>query len=582
MRILLLFIASLIFFSCSEQEQTGTTSDIDIELAGIAGFDSSAVSNARVTLFKVEEDNGEYDTSVITSMLTEVDGRYVFDSVKTGSYYITAYHIFPNTLDTVQGLLANIAIAEDAVDTVMDTLWMHRPGAIKGSINLSGGTGLATISVSGTSSSANIYGSGDFKIYPVWPDSNLTLVYTCDGFSTTMITGVSVFPGDTLEVAPQNLVANAVPQNVKAVYDTANNVVTLSWNPMLRDDLDGYVVVRKENPLSTADPQPLNALVITDTFYVDTLKDELFSQVADSTILTFRYHVLGDTPNGKTGYSKAVDIDAYIVRDSADVKEFLSLSPDTLGLVLDGLSTTEITWKYRGLIENVLLELTTDGGAIWTSISGPISKIKNDGFYIWPRVRNVQSDQCQLRISSVNGDVEPMVSKFFTINMLAGEELIVNGDFSTGDKLWVTRDGSEYPEIEATTGIEDGMFKATIIQGAESDSETWKVRLAQSIQTQLYKGYTYQLRFKAKASVPVNIMSSFSSYSNSDSRYFWDEYPSLDTMWQEFEYTDTLADWDTTLADEPIPEEVALNFFLAIKPADIWIDDVSLRVIGVK
>lgn len=570
MKLQLLQILALLalLLSCSGNQVAGTSSDIDIELIGVTVVDSLAVSGAVVVLSDKE------DSSTVAATLTDSAGIYRFDRIEVGTYFITA-----NTTtisgDSLQGTISEVSVESGDSTIDLDTLRMQRPGAIHGSVNLNGGTGRVLIYIPGTSYDAHTYGSGEFTMYPVWPDSNYTVRIECDGFTTAQISNITVLPGDTVELSTQNLTANDAPQNVMLNYDTLNNIVTLSWDSIQRDDVLGYVVARKDNPLSSKLPTELNSTIIIDTTYSDTLMDELFSQ-EDS--LTLQYVVLGVTESERTGYSQAVSVNVTITRDSSDTAGFSSFSIEE-GTVLTGLTSMELQWKYKGLIEWVKLDLSTDGGSTWQPISGTI---KNEGRFYWGQVSNVQSDNCQFRIRDALDKNIFGYSEVFSIEMV-GEEMIVNGDFSDALEIGWT-DATLYKDstISASVSVVDEVLKASVT--ACDTNNIWKIRIGQQPKVPLYKNYTYELRARIRASSPTTLWFDFASYDDGSNRYYGAFTFSVTTEWKECVMRFCLIEWakdGSGVIDDPVSLGTYLFFNFGNENIDYWLDDVSLTVVAI-
>lgn len=564
--LLLIWIATLI--SCNAVDVSGTSSDIDIELIGVASIENQPIANATVRL------SDEVDSSTVAVTLTDDEGVYRFDSVTVGSYYLTADMISPSG-DSLLGSLGDITV--ESGDTVVDlgTLWMQRPGAIKGYVNLNGGTGDVLVFIPGTSYDARTDSIGYYEITGIYPDSNYTLKFVCDGFTSTQIFDITVLSGDTLELSTQNLTANNAPQNVELIYDTLNNRVTLNWDPIKRHDVIGYVVARKDNPLSVNPPVAVNANIIFDTTYTDVLDETLFSQ-EDS--LTFKYFIQGVTETGYTSYSEPKSVYAGVVR--GDTAGFTSFSIKE-GDEFTGLTSAEVQWNYRGTIEWVKIYLSTDGGTTWMPISG--GTIKNEGKFYWGKVNNVQSDNCMLRIEDVlNSNVE-WQSERFTINRVAGTEIIENGRFMQGKTSWEPNihDIGD-PLVDGSFTFEDNMCKATV--NSFNEEHTWKIRLLQLLKTQLYKQYTYELCIKGKAETPTEIHVEFFSGESDKYRWYAGKTITLGTEMKEeirrihFTEYDKV---DLTEIDDPMPPQIYMSLNFGYGTGDYYIDEVSLRVVEV-
>lgn len=584
MKLLQLFLTILIgsLISCSAVQTSGTSSDIDIELIGVAAVENQPIANARVVL------STEIDSAKVAETITDDNGVYRFDSVRLGTYYLTADMVTPAN-DTLVGTLSEIYLDSTSDTTVrLDTLWMQRPGAIRGKVNLNGGTGEVFIYIPGTSYDAHSDDQGNFVMSGIYPDSNYTVKFVCDGFTSTQVFDITVLSGDTLELSTQNLHANNAPQNVTFTHDTLTNTVTLNWDPLKRDDVKGYLVARQDNPNSVMPAKILDTTLIVGTAFTDKLEETLFSQSSER---TFIYYVQGVTDTYEyTGRSNPITVNAVKVLDTTKLPGFTSFSIKE-GEVLTGLASKEIKWNYRGGIEWVRLDITTDGGETWQPVSG---LIKNNGVYNWEKVLNVQSDQCRFRIKDVFNESHVRLSEFFTINMVFGEELIKNGGFSTDTSGWRENIHDYDSLVDAAFSVENGVLKTTV--SSTNEKEPWKIRLLQKPGT-LSKLCTYELRIKARATTATTIDISFfdEQTPSSGARYYGMVQIPVGTVWEEHVETISLSEW--ALADEQpedpnaekvwveVDDPISPQAYIAInfgnEPGEYYIDDVSLRIIDV-
>lgn len=555
MKILVLFCLIMLISSCSE-ESVGTSSDIDIELAGIVVSESAEpIANASVALI----DKGNAQMVDIT--LSDTLGKYRFQMVQPGTYSISA-----ERGDTVKGVLPEFQITSDDTVKELDTLWMQKPGAIKGTVTLVGGAkkGIVQIYIPGTSYDAIADSTGAFVVSSIWPDSGYSLAYKCEGYTTVEIPQITVLSGDTLSMDPQQLIANNAPQNVRLTHDTLTNAVTIQWDTLMRDDIKGYVVARKDDPNSVSLPIDINQNFILDTLFIDSLHDTLFSM---DSIKTFHYYVVGCTETGRTEYSVPVPVTVKVVRDSTPAIH--GVTPGT-GTILTGLSSYEINWKYQGVIEWVKIDYTLNGGVSWQELSGPI---RNNGRYIWQQVSNVHADNCQIRVTDAKNPVFEGKSSPFSIKMTPVDEMLLNGDFSKGLEDWTEQVNGSDGLAKGTLSEENGQFKASV--ELCPTNEIWRIRLFQKPIVSFYKQYTYKLRFRAKAAEATTVMVDVNMPPNGgkEGEFYWVEPAPLTPEWRYFEMT-------INFSEDPKPDETLLFFNLGYRATDIWIDDVSLSVDG--
>ncbi len=561
MKILNFIILSILItfsFFCGV-DTTGTSSDVDVEVASLKGsvlsVDETPIEGALISLYL------EDDTIPLDSDLSSSSGEYLFDSVANGDYKITA-----SFDDSIYGILQDIEV-NTYDDTVLelDTLWLVQPGVIVGSLSNYDGNGVVWVYIPGTSFIATVDSVGDFIMSGVAPDSNYTVKFERYGYSSVAVSGITVTSGDTTYLEPQSLTPNMYPQNLSASYDSTNNTVVLTWDKMLRDDIDGYIIGRKYYNLSASLPMDVNNVLINDTIFVDSLHDTLFSK---SDTVSLQYQVQGQTKvfGERTGYSLPVIITAVINRDSSDYQSIIPTAPIS-GDTLIGIESYEITWNYTGKIDTVEVYLTLDGGQYWNPISG---KIANNGIFKWPQVENAQSSSCQLKIVN-SGDHSVLgISEMFSISMIPVDNIFENGDFENGLKGWVPNVHNYDSAVEASMEVDSGVLNVSV----SACDEAWKVRIYQYLETPLYSMYEYELKFRAKASSPRLINMSLNTISGTY-EHFGEVNASIGTEWAEHRYP-------FNPNNDAFGNNVVLAFSFGQALGEVSIDDIVLNIVGVK
>lgn len=103
----------------------------------------------------------------------------------------------------------------------------------------------------------------------------------------------------------------------------------------------------------------------------------------------------------------------------------------------------EIRWNATGM-EKVKIEWSTTGGGSWNIVPGADSTT-NDGFFVWAPgnqdvVRPDSSDNCLIRISSLNGTTSDLSDNFFSIH----ESKKIRVEFpNKGEDFWTPTDLSQ-------------------------------------------------------------------------------------------------------------------------------------------
>lgn len=557
-KIFLFFISIIGIISCGSQT-VGTSSDVDIDIATLKGTvlttDEKPVSGAIISLYS------ENDTIPLDSTLSGNNGGYYFHSVESGNYKVTA-----SFGDSVAGIIQDIALNSKTDSLVeLDTMWLVEPGAIGGSVLNYDGNGILFIYIPGTSFMATVDSVGEFLMTGVAPDSNYTIVYERYGFSKVTVSNITVTSGDTVYLEPQSLTPTMYPLNLKATYDSVINAVTLIWDKMQRDDIEGYVISRKDPSMNAAIPIQINSSLVKETFFVDTLHDTLFSK-NDS--ISIQYQIQGQTYvfGERTGYSLPVVINAFINRDTSDYQSIIVTSPK-LGDSLTGLYPYEITWNYTGKIDSVQIYLTLDDGARWNPISG---KIKNQGKYDWLQVENAQSDVCQIKVvNSIDNSVIG-ISEQFKINLTPVENMLLNGDFENGFKEWIPGIHNYDTAVDANMEIENGVLHTTV----NACDEPWKIGIYQYPATPIYSFYEYEISFKAKSTKPWKFYATIHTISG-EYVHYTDAITSLDTSWTEYRLP-------LIPTGDPSGNNTVVSFAFGEELGEVWLDDVHLNIVGLR
>lgn len=557
--ILIALLCSTLLVSCTV-DTAGTSSDVDVEIASLKGsvltLDKTPVEGAIISLYE------ESDTVLVASEISGITGEYLFDSVGNGEYTVTA-----SLDDSVYAIIQSIMVEKDLDSIIeLDTLWLVKPGVISGSVSNYDGNGVVWIYIPGTSFIATVDSGGIFVMSGVAPDSNYTVKYERYGYSSVAISGVTVTSGDTTYLEPQSLTSNMYPQGLSATYDTLSNVVNLSWSRMSRDDIEGYVISRKLSDLSAVTPEEINDVLIIDTIFSDTLHDTLFSK---SDTVSFHYQVQGQTYGfgERTGYSLPVIVKALISRDSSDYQSIIVTSPSS-GDTLQGFEASMVSWNYTGKVDSVKVFLTLDGGKNWNPISGVIP---NRGEYLWPKVENAQSSSCQIKVVSNTNSAVLGISSVFSISLTPVDNILANGDFSKGFKNWIPNIHSYDTAVEGSMEIDSsGVLHVTTLMC----DEAWKIRIYQYPETPLYSSYEYEISFKAKSTIFQKLTAGAHTI-RGEYAHFANATVYVDTMWQEFKES-------FIPVGDPQGDNTVVSFVFGEEVGQVWLDDIVIRVVGVK
>lgn len=485
----LAIIVLTLLLNCSS-DISGTSSDVDIKIGSINGklvdnFGNS-VEKALVRLYK--GDSFDSLANVLDVVLTDSLGFYCLESIKSGIYHIQADY-----KDSLFVSRRNINHFEYSI-TDLDVDTMFAPGAIKGIIKTDKENCMGVlVYIPGTHYSAYTDSNGLFVLGTLAPSLDYSLACQMYGYATTVINNISVGSNDTTELDTIKLIRNLYPTGLDAFYDTSNGTVVLKWNSLQKENIAGYYIYRKDSRKSAESPLQLNIKeIVLDTFYVDTINEEIFSR-EDS--IPLQYQVKAKTENEDLSpFSNKLFINVYTLRDSTTKKTLNLVSPLYLDII-NGDSVISIIWDYTGIIKDLKLEFTANNGKSWFSIS---SKLKNNGEYLW-RVPNITSDSCRIRIVSNEDSLLYDISDIFSIQAIENSNLLKNGDFSEGLAYW------NFRLFENGIGYlihEDGKCKLSL--GSVPDS-AWYVAINQE-NIPLLNGKIYRLSFDAKSTVENHLV----------------------------------------------------------------------------
>lgn len=485
MKKIALLILILSLFCTSTDKISGSISDVDLEIASLYGYvvnsNGEYVASTEVILFlpdTVLSNEGKFGTPLDT-FYTDETGKYQFDSLSFGTYSILA-----NYEDSL--FAENLFIKHDTLTFAgIDTL--KEPGVIKGSVILDNSNNMGVlIYVPGTSHIAVSDSFGNFVLSDIPVDSSYTVIFQYYGYAIVQLSKITVTSADTTILSPVILSKNEYPIGVTGVLDTATNIVTISWNKMLSNDIEGYIVYRKDSSQTAQFPDQLNLVnLITDTVYRDTLDDEIFSH-ADT--ITFQYQVKAkNSKEDLSPYSEKVFVTAHTIRDSGTIQT-LSIAYPLENDTITGSESVLLLWNYSGLIDSVKLYFTPNNGASWFSIS---NNILNRGKFLWA-VPNIQSNLCKYKVQFLSDTLLYDESETFIINASEDNNLLQNGDFSSGVAYWKL---AHFEGAVSTINIENGTCFIDIDSGG---TLPWHISLAQQA-IPLMQGYIYKISFDARA-----------------------------------------------------------------------------------
>ncbi len=547
---LFFLLLTFFFWACNDGGSAGTISDVDIEIAGIVtDINETPLMGTMLYLYKTASLD-TISSDKVDSTRSDSVGAYHFDSLNNGIYHISA-----NYKDSLFGSQRSILI--DTMNFEVPPMRLQKPGVIRGRVlfDKSNRRGVL-IYIPGTSFTAYTDSSGSFTMTGVAAANNYIVVVETYGHSPVVTYNVSVGEGDTTTLKPMNLTPNLYPMSVKAHYDPKSGAIHLLWDKMIRDDIEGYLLFRKDSSLTAQIPLQMNVKdLIEDTVYIDTLDQLLFSE---KSLITFEYQVRGKSKREITPFSDPCFVKAVIERHPTDPKDLFVVSPKKSD-TLQGMNTYEVRWNYRGLIEDIRLSFSAGGGT-WFDVD---SSFENNGSYEW-LVPNLSSDSCRLRIMSADSSGIPYYSDLFSIKKTAGN-IISNGDFAQGTLHW---EHLVFYEKGAKSSYKmvDGEAHITV---DVLPKEGYYVRLLQK-GISIKKGAIYRVIFEAKASSPRII-----GVCLQQGKDPWTIYS------QRFITGDTLFRTDTIyMGVDSTEANTALVFDLGVDTGSIYFDNVKMEMVS--
>jgi hypothetical protein len=127
--------------------------------------------------------------------------------------------------------------------------------------------------------------------------------------------------------------------------------------------------------------------------------------------LRIRYNCLFANDAEVEAWLNQYDVDWWRYQSNCPVSSITITSPNG-GESWTAESNYDITWASEGVVDNVKIEYTVDGGNNWTTV---ISSIPNDSVFSW-YVPDTPSSICKIKVSDAsNGDIADESDSTFTI-----------------------------------------------------------------------------------------------------------------------------------------------------------------------
>lgn len=247
-------LSAFVLISCilGGDKVAGRGSEVENEL-GVYGRlvdeNGKAVAGARVIALPAPGSSAAADTDTTR---TDGKGRYGFDSLPSGEYNVLGEAKSGSLVVLIPDV--DVAGGDKPQDLGTDTL--RAPGRIRGRL-LAGTRGkpgimafVPTLSLFDVSDD-----SGRFEIAGL-PGGAYTIRYNAVGLVIAPDSGIPVHSGEITFLPDKQIeydpsLAPPEPYGLKAVYDTLNERVRLSWVAVPVSDLDGFVIYRENQDFLT-------------------------------------------------------------------------------------------------------------------------------------------------------------------------------------------------------------------------------------------------------------------------------------------------------------------------------------------
>lgn len=224
--------------------------------------DSTAVAGALVKALVITSSDSAgiptFDTIVYDEYISNDTGGFEFTGMEENDYFL--YASYGDDSLIIEGIPFS---PDSTVRVYLGAIIMVAPGAISGTVVLRGtdSSGLILCAIAGTSHSAWVDPEvgGDFTINRLIPDKHYSVTFYADGYTKKTVDDIPVELGivteieDTVFLDPDPDGAPAMaPDGLKAVYDTASGMATLTWNPSFYSDVKRYVVYITMDDVTTS------------------------------------------------------------------------------------------------------------------------------------------------------------------------------------------------------------------------------------------------------------------------------------------------------------------------------------------
>lgn len=308
----ILALAIFAVVSCILEPTAKRGSEVENELHGVlVAIDGNPVRGAKVkavpTGKQAAKRASSFSAADSDSVYTDEKGRYAFRNL--GSRRYNLFGDFES--GTLVVLIPNVDRGDTSQELFVGTDTLRAPGRIRGRLMLGDrGKDGVLVYVPGTSYVAVSDDSGRFILGGV-PQGRHSVRYSAVGFIIGPDTGVTVSSAATTDLPDKRLAHDPnlpppAPQGLRAVYDTLNERVRLTWDPVPVSDLEGYVIYRDKPAF--LDPQVVENGFVQGTSFVDSTFGALTTDERRS--LVYRIKSRDREVNLSLSYSPPAPIEA--------------------------------------------------------------------------------------------------------------------------------------------------------------------------------------------------------------------------------------------------------------------------------
>lgn len=297
-------LAAFVLISCilgGDKTAGRRGSEVENEIYGVLVDEGGIrVQGARVLALPAARAAASGDTDTV---VTDADGRYAFESLDAGRYDLYGDYGSGSLVVLIPGI--DVAAEAKLLDLGVDTL--RAPGGIAGRM-LAGSQGKAGVLcfVPGLSRLDVSDDSGRFLIQGL-PQGRYSLRYSAAGFLIAPDSGIAVQAGRITQLPDKLLEYDPAlpppgPFGLKAVYDTLNQRVTLTWDAVPVSDFEGFVVYRDA-------PDALAPVILRNGFTVfPRFEDASFGDSLLGRDLTYRIKARDHDANLSLNYSNPATV----------------------------------------------------------------------------------------------------------------------------------------------------------------------------------------------------------------------------------------------------------------------------------